>query len=65
MASRMEAILSEKALALVGPSASLVVGGTRRLVGAYSSTRKEVTSYSTRSGIEKARNIFKYYIQQQ
>ena len=34
IASRMETIESEKALALVGPSASLGVGGTRRLVGA-------------------------------
>ena len=34
IASRMEAIGSEKALALVGPSASSGVGGRRRLVRA-------------------------------
>ena len=34
IASRMEAIGSEKALALVCSSVSLGVGGTRRLVGA-------------------------------
>ena len=57
IASRMEAIGREKALALVGPSASSGVGGTRRLVGAlpvrgehvYAKRGDPTTGYTSRS----------------
>ena len=65
IASRMEAIGSEKELALVGPSASSGVGGTRRLVGALRVRGEHV--YAKRGDLttgcrdQKACIIFKYY----
>ena len=64
IARRMEANVSEKVLALVGPSASSGVGGPRRLVGALPVRGEHVYAkrgdLTTRCRDQKARIIFKY-----